>query len=46
MLYLIAAYWPFVVLALLFGVAVGWWNRDPRNVDEMTAWLERGRDER
>lgn len=46
MLYLIAAYWPFVLLALLFGVAVGWWYRDPRNVDEMTAWLERGRDER
>lgn len=45
MLYLIVAYWPFVLAALLIGVAVGWWNRDPRNVDAMTAWLEREPDQ-
>jgi hypothetical protein len=46
MLYLIAAYWPFLLAALLIGIAVGWWSRNPRSVDEMTAWLERGLDER
>lgn len=45
MFYLIAAYWPFVLAALVTGVAVGWWYRDPGSVDDMTAWLERGPDE-
>ena len=41
MLYLIGAYWPFVLLALVFGIAVGWWYWQPRSVDDATAWLER-----
>lgn len=45
MLYLIAAYWPFVVIAILTGIGIGWWYRDPRGVDDETAWLERGPDE-
>ena len=45
MLYLIAAYWPFLVAALCVGVAVGWWYQDPRSADDVTAWLERGPDE-
>lgn len=44
MLYLIAAYWPFIVAALCVGVAVGWWYQDPRSADDVTAWLERGPD--
>jgi hypothetical protein len=44
-LYLISAYWPFFVTALLVGAAVGWWHQDPRSVDDATAWLERGPDE-
>ena len=46
MAYLIGTYWPFVALALLFGVALGWWNRDRRGVDDVTAWLEDGPGER
>jgi hypothetical protein len=42
MFYVIAAYWPFLLLALLVGVFVGWWYQDPRSVDDVTAWLERG----
>jgi hypothetical protein len=45
MLYLLASYWPFLLAALLAGVIVGWWFQDPHRADEMTAWLERGRDE-
>ena len=45
MLYVIATYWPFMLLMLLTGVAVGWWYQDPRSVDDLTAWLERGPDE-
>ena len=45
MLYLIGAYWPFLLLTLLVGAAVGWWYQDPRSADELTAWLERGPDE-
>ncbi len=45
MLYLIGAYWPFLVAALLVGLAFGWWYRDPRAGDEVAAWLERGPDE-
>lgn len=42
MLYLIDAYWPFLLVAVLAGVAVGWWYQDPRSGDELEAWLERG----
>jgi hypothetical protein len=45
MLYLIAIYWPFILLALLLGVVVGWWYQDPRSADDETAWLEPGQDE-
>ncbi len=45
MLYVIAAYWPFMLVTLLVGAAVGWWYQDPRNADVVTAWLERGPDE-
>ena len=45
MLYVIATYWPFLVVALVAGAMVGWWYQDPRSADEMTAWLERGADE-
>jgi hypothetical protein len=29
---------------MALGVIVGWWNQDPRSVDDLTAWLERGGD--
>jgi hypothetical protein len=45
MLYLIGAYWPFVLAALCVGILVGWWYQDPRSADDVTAWLERGPDE-
>ena len=45
MLYLIIASWPYLLAALLIGVVVGWWYQDPRSVDDMTAWLERGPDD-
>lgn len=45
MLYVIAAYWPFLLITLLIGAAVGWWYQDPRAVDDLTAWLEREPDE-
>lgn len=45
MLYVIAAYWPFMLVAGLIGVAIGWWYQDPRSVDDVTAWLERSADE-
>jgi len=32
--------------ALAAGIAAGWWYRDPRSGDEVSAWLERGPDER
>jgi hypothetical protein len=46
MLYLIGAYWPFLLLALAGGVVAGWWYCDPRSGDEVSAWLERGSDDR
>ena len=45
MIYLIAEYWPFLIVALGLGVLVGWWNQDPRSADDVTAWLEREADE-
>ena len=45
MLYLIGAYWPFLLAALAAGIAAGWWYRDPRSADEVSAWLEREPDE-
>ena len=45
MLFLIEAYWPFLVIALLIGAAAGWWYQDPRSADDETAWLEPGEDE-
>ena len=47
MAYLLATYWPFIVLALGLGIAAGWWNRDRSDVvDDVTAWLEDGPAER
>jgi hypothetical protein len=45
MAYLIGTYWPFLLASLAIGIALGWWNRDRRSVDHMTAWLEDGPDE-
>jgi hypothetical protein len=45
MLDVIAAYWPFTIVVLVAGIAVGWWTQDPRSVDDLTAWLERGPEE-
>jgi hypothetical protein len=45
MVYLFEAYWPFILIALGVGVAVGWWFQDPRSADDATVWLERGPDE-
>ncbi len=42
MIYLFFAYWPFMLGALLLGVAVGWWYQDPRSADDVDAWLEPG----
>lgn len=42
MLFLIFAYWPFLVAALVVGLAVGWWYEDPRSADDLTAWLDPG----
>jgi hypothetical protein len=44
-LFLITAYWPFLLAALVCGLAVGWWNEDPRSADDLTAWLEPGDEE-
>ncbi len=47
MAYLLATYWPFILLALGLGIAAGWWNRDRSDVvDDVTAWLEDGPVER
>lgn len=46
MLYVLTAYWPFLVATLVLGVLVGWWFQDPRSADDATAWLERGPDDR
>ena len=46
MLYVLSVYWPFLIAALVLGVAVGWWFQDPRSADDATAWLEQGPDER
>ncbi len=40
MLYLIGVYWPFMLVALALGFAIGWWFQDPRSADDATAWLE------
>lgn len=45
MIYLIVMYWPFLVAALLGGLAVGWWNQDPRSADDAEVWLEPGSEE-
>lgn len=45
MFYVVGIYWPYLIAALLAGVAVGWWYQDPRSADDATAWLERGIDE-
>lgn len=45
MLFVIAAYWPFLLVMLVIGAAIGWWYQDPRAVDDLTAWLEREPDE-
>ena len=45
MAYLVGAYWPFLLVAFLIGIAVGWWYQDARSVDDVTAWLERGPEE-
>ena len=44
-LYVIEAYWPFLVAALVVGILAGWWYQDPRSGDDVTGWLERGPDE-
>ena len=44
MLYVIATYWPFLLVTLLIGGFVGWWYQDRRSADDVTAWLERGPD--
>ena len=45
MIDLVTTYWPFMASVLALGFAVGWWSEDPRSVDDLTAWLERGSDE-
>jgi hypothetical protein len=45
MIYVVVAYGPFLVAALVLGVMVGWWYQDPRSADDATAWLEQGGDE-
>jgi hypothetical protein len=45
MLDMLVIYWPYLLIALLAGICVGWWSRDPRSVDDVTAWLQRGSDE-
>jgi hypothetical protein len=45
MIYVVVAYWPFLVVALALGAIVGWWYQDPRSADDETAWLEHGADE-
>lgn len=44
MIYLIVMYWPFVLVALLAGLAIGWWFQDPRSADDASVWLEPGAD--
>ena len=45
MQYVIAAYWPYLIVALCAGIATGWWFQDPRSADDETTWLERGLDD-
>jgi hypothetical protein len=45
MLYVISIYWPFLILALVLGMLVGWWFQDPRGADDATAWLEPGHED-
>ena len=45
MLYDVLVFWPFLLLALVLGLLVGWWYQDPRSVDDATAWLARGPDD-
>jgi len=45
MLYDVLVFWPFLLLALVLGLLVGWWYQDPRSADDLTAWLEPGPDD-
>ena len=45
MLYVIEAYWPFLLVMALIGACIGWWYQDARAVDDLTAWLEREPDD-
>ena len=45
MLYGIEIYWPFLAVALFLGLCVGWWFEDARSADDMTVWLEPGRED-
>jgi hypothetical protein len=45
LLYLIATYWPYLVLVFLVGIAVGWWSEGARDPGDVSAWLESGQDE-
>ena len=46
MLYVIHIYWPFLIVAFVVGICVGWWFQDPRSADDETVWLEPGPDDR
>jgi hypothetical protein len=46
MLYVIQIYWPFLIVALVLGLCVGWWYQDPRSADDVTLWLEPGSEDR
>jgi hypothetical protein len=45
MLYVVEMYWPYLVAAVVLGICVGWWFQDSRSADDMTVWLEPGRDD-
>ena len=44
-LYLVAAYWPYLVVVFAVGMAIGWWAEARRDPADVSGWLERGGEE-
>jgi hypothetical protein len=45
MIYAFEMYWPYLIVAVGLGACVGWWFQDQRSADDMTVWLEPGRED-
>jgi hypothetical protein len=42
--YVAAAYWPYLALVFVLGIVVGWWVEGRRS--DLSDWLQDGREER